>query len=186
MTPFTIFTLSLGLAMDAFAVAICKGLALQKMSIKKAIIIGTYFGFFQGAMPLLGYYLGTTFKDCFVNLSHWIAFILLSLIGISMIKEAFDKEEDKTNDSVGFKVMLILSIATSIDALAVGVTFALVDAPLLFAVLSIGIITFLLSILGVKIGNVFGVRYKAKAEFAGGLVLILLGLKILLEHLMID
>ena len=183
MSLFTILTLSVGLAMDAFAVSICKGLAMKSMSWKKAIIIGGYFGFFQGLMPLIGYLLGSTFKDYITSVDHWIAFGLLLLIGFSMIKEALSKEEENVNDSVSFRVMIVLAIATSIDALAIGVTFALVDAPLLLAILSIGIITFFLSILGVKIGNVFGIRYKAKAELAGGIVLILLGFKILLEHL---
>ncbi len=183
MSLFTILTLSVGLAMDAFAVSICKGLAMKSMSWKKAIIIGGYFGFFQGLMPLIGYLLGSTFKNYITSFDHWIAFGLLLLIGFSMMKEALSKEEENVNDSVSFRVMIVLAIATSIDALAIGVTFALVDAPLLLAILSIGIITFFLSILGVKIGNVFGIRYKAKAELAGGIVLILLGFKILFEHL---
>lgn len=183
MSILTILTLSVGLAMDAFAVAICKGLAMKQMSYNKAIIIGGYFGFFQGAMPLLGYFLGTTFKASITTIDHWIAFGLLVLIGASMLKESFSKEEDKICDSVSLKPMLILAIATSIDALAVGVTFALIDAPIILSISMIASITFLLSILGVKIGNIFGMRYKSKAELAGGAVLIVLGIKILLEHL---
>jgi putative Mn2+ efflux pump MntP len=183
MSIFTILTLSVGLAMDAFAVAICKGLAMKKMSIKKALIIGGYFGFFQGAMPLIGYFLGITFKKSISACDHWIAFGLLSLIGISMIREALNKEEENVNDSVAFKTMIILALATSIDALAVGVTFAIVDAPIIQACSLIAIITFVLSMIGVKIGHVFGIRFKSKAEFAGGIVLIILGFKILFEHL---
>jgi putative Mn2+ efflux pump MntP len=183
MSIFTILTLSVGLAMDAFAVAICKGLAMKKMSVKKALIIGGYFGFFQGAMPLIGYLLGITFKSSINACDHWIAFGLLCLIGINMIREAMSKEEESVNDSVAFKIMIVLAIATSIDALAIGVTFAIVDAPIIQAVSLIAIITFMLSIIGVKIGNVFGIRYKSKAEFLGGIVLIVLGFKILFEHL---
>lgn len=183
MSIFTILTLSVGLAMDAFAVAICKGLALKKMSIKKALIIGGYFGFFQGAMPIIGYSLGITFKNSISACDHWIAFGLLGLIGISMIREAMSKEEENVNDSVAFKTMVVLALATSIDALAIGVTFAIIDAPIIQAASLIAIITFLLSMVGVKIGHVFGIRYKAKAEFAGGIVLIVLGFKILFEHL---
>ena len=173
----------ISLAMDAFAVAICKGLAMKRMSMKKAIMIGWYFGFFQGLMPLIGYFLGTTFKDAITAYDHWFAFGLLFLIGISMIKESLSKEDDKVNDSVAFKAMIVLAIATSIDALAAGITFAIIKTPIVLAVSFTAIITFSLSVVGVKIGNSFGIRYKSKAELAGGIALILLGSRILFEHL---
>ena len=169
--------------MDAFAVSICKGLALKKAPLKKAMIAGLWFGGFQALMPLIGYLLGSQFERYITNLDHWIAFLLLSLIGGNMLKESFSKEEE-ANDSFALKEMFILSLATSIDALAVGVTFAFLRVDIIPAVLFIGIITFLLSTLGVKIGNLFGSRFKSKAEFAGGLILILMGIKILLEHLL--
>lgn len=175
--------LSIGLAMDAFAVAICKGLAMKKMNWKKACIIGTYFGIFQAVMPLIGYLLGVNFQDKIVNIDHWVAFILLGIIGFNMIKEAISKETETANDSIKFKDMLILAIATSIDALAVGITFAFLKVNILLAISLIGSITFAISVAGVKIGNIFGDKYEKKAELAGGIILILLGIKILLEHL---
>lgn len=175
--------LSVGLAMDAFAVAICKGLSMAKMSWKKACIVGSYFGIFQAGMPLIGYLLGINFQDKITNIDHWIAFILLCVIGINMIKEALAKDTEKQNDSIKFKDMLILAVATSIDALAVGITFAFLKVNIWLAISLIGIITFIISVVGVKIGNIFGDKYEKKAEFAGGLILILLGVKILLEHL---
>lgn len=178
-----IFLISIGLAMDAFAVSVCKGLSMKKMNWKKAIIVGAYFGLFQGLMPVLGYLLGTTFEDLITKIDHWVAFALLGLIGLNMIKEAFNKDNESFNDCVNFKTMIILAIATSIDALAIGITFAFLKANLLLAIIMIGIITFILSVLGVKIGNKFGNKYEKKAEFTGGLILILMGLKILLEHL---
>ena len=178
-----ILLISVGLAMDAFAVAICKGLSMKKMNWKKAIIIGLYFGIFQAIMPVIGYYLGSTFEEFVKNIDHWIAFGLLAFIGGNMIKEALNKESEEVNDDTGVKTMSLLAIATSIDALAVGITFALLDINLILSVLLIGIITFLLSIIGVKIGNKFGVKYKSKAEAMGGLLLILLGIKIVIEHL---
>lgn len=178
-----ILLISIGLAMDAFAVAICKGLSMIKMNWKKAIIIGLYFGVFQALMPVIGYFLGTTFEHVITSIDHWIAFILLAGIGINMIKEAFSKDSENCNDNVDAKTMIILAIATSIDALAVGITFACLRAHILLPIISIGIITFILSVMGVKIGNKFGDKYKAKAELAGGLILILLGIKIVLEHL---
>ncbi len=183
MTLFTLFTIALGLSMDAFAVAICKGLAMSKITFRKSLIIGLWFGGFQGLMPLFGYLLGVQFKDSITAIDHWIAFILLGLIGFNMIREALSKEEEKASDSLAFKDMLVLAIATSIDALAVGVTFAFLQVNIVPAICFIGIITFTLSMIGVKIGNVFGVRYKSKAELAGGIILILMGTKILLEHL---
>lgn len=178
-----ILLISLGLAMDAFAVSVCKGLALKKMSWKKAIIIGLYFGVFQAVMPTIGFFLGTTFERFITNIDHWIAFILLVSIGINMIKEAFEKESESRNDSVDVKTMLVLSIATSIDALAIGITFACLKMHILIPVITIGLITFIISVIGVKIGNRFGDKYEKKAEIMGGVILILLGTKILLEHL---
>ena len=175
--------LSIGLAMDAFAVAICKGLSMQKMNWKKASIIGLYFGGFQALMPLIGYLLGINFQEKITSIDHWIAFILLGIIGLNMVKEAISKETEIAKDSIKFKDMLILAVATSIDALAVGITFAFLKVNILLAISLIGIITFIISVVGVKIGNVFGDKYEKKAEFAGGIILILLGIKILLEHL---
>ena len=178
--------LAVGLSMDAFAVSVCKGLAMKRLNIKNMFIVGLWFGGFQALMPLIGFFLGSTFEHFITKFDHWIAFVLLGLIGANMIKEAFSKEDDEADSSLGFRTMLLMAIATSIDALAVGITFAFLikSIPyLIFAVSSIGIITFTLSSIGVKIGNVFGTKYKSKAEFAGGLILILLGTKILLEHL---
>lgn len=180
-----LIVLSIGLAMDAFAVSICKGLSMPKMKWKNAIIIGLYFGYFQALMPALGYLLGVNFQDRISNIDHWVAFILLAVIGINMIKEAISKDNDVHNDSIKFKDMIILSIATSIDALAVGITFAFLNVNLILAISLIGVITFIISVLGVKVGNIFGDKYEKKAEFAGGIILILLGIKILLEHLIV-
>lgn len=179
-----ILLLAVSLAMDAFAVSICKGLSMKKINWKKAIIIGLYFGIFQALMPAIGYFLGSTFESFVNNIDHWIAFILLFLIGGNMIKEAFSKEEkENCNDNVDFKTMIVLAIATSIDALAVGITFAFLNVNLIISAILIGIITFIISLIGVKIGNKFGSKYENKAEFFGGFVLILIGAKILLEHL---
>ncbi len=178
-----ILLISLGLAMDAFAVSVCKGLAMKKMSWKKAIIIGLYFGVFQAVMPTIGFFLGTTFERFITNIDHWIAFILLVGIGINMIKEAFDEESENRNDNVDIKTMLVLSMATSIDALAIGITFACLKMHILIPVITIGVTTFIISVIGVKIGNRFGDKYEKKAETMGGVILILLGTKILLEHL---
>ena len=178
-----LFIIAVGLSMDAFAVAVCKGLAMPEMSLKNAGIVGLYFGGFQGLMPFLGYLLGSKFSGTIESYDHWIAFVLLALIGGNMIKEAFENGEEAADPSLDIKTMTLMAVATSIDALAVGVTFAFLQVRILPAVLFIGSITFLLSAAGVKIGNVFGCRYQKKAEFAGGLILILMGLKILLEHL---
>lgn len=178
-----IFLLGVGLAMDAFAVSICKGLSMKKMEWKKAVIIALYFGIFQGLMPVVGYLLGVGFEEKITSIDHWIAFGLLSIIGINMIREAFEEKENEENDSVDFKSMIVLAVATSIDALAVGVTFVFLKVNLIFSVAIIGIVTFIISMCGVKIGNVFGDKYESKAEITGGIILILLGLKILLEHL---
>lgn len=179
-----LFLIAVGLSMDAFAVAICKGLSTKKLKLRHYLIIGLWFGGFQAIMPTIGYLLGSTFERYITAVDHWVAFVLLTLIGASMIREALSKEEDKVNDSFAFMTMLLLALATSIDALAVGITFALLpDVNIVAAVCFIGSITFILSAIGLKVGNVFGLRYKAKAEFVGGAILILIGLKILLEHL---
>ena len=178
--------IAVGLSMDAFAVAICKGLSLRKCTWQKQGIVGLYFGVFQAGMPLLGYLLGMQFKEMITSIDHWIAFVLLGIIGANMIKEGFSKEEisDEKTDRLSVKEMLGLAVATSIDALAVGVTFAFLQVEIIPAVYIIGITTFILSAAGVKIGNIFGTRYKSKAEIAGGVILIFMGVKILVEHLM--
>lgn len=178
-----LFVLALGLSMDAFAVSICKGLSVPKLQAKHCLICGVYFGGFQALMPLIGWALGIRFQSMITNIDHWIAFALLAVIGANMIKESFSKEEECPDASFGFKTMLTLAVATSIDALAVGVTFAFLDVSIVPAVLLIGATTFVCSAVGVKIGNVFGNRFQSKAEFLGGLVLIAIGLKILIEHL---
>ena len=182
MQIWELFLIAVGLSMDAFAVAICKGLSISTCKPKHLIITGLYFGGFQGLMPLIGYLLGSNFSHLIVNFDHWIAFVLLLIIGGNMIKES--REEAECVDcSFGFKAMLPMAIATSIDALAVGVSFAFLQVNIIAAVIFIGCITFTLSAIGVKIGNVFGARFKSKAELAGGIILILMGTKILLEHL---
>lgn len=178
-----LFILAVGLSMDAFAVSVCKGLAMPKISVKKAVIVGIWFGGFQALMPALGYLLGSQFKNSITAVDHWIAFILLGIIGGNMIREACSGECEKENDSLDIKTMFLLAVATSIDALAVGITFAFLKVNIVAAVSFIGATTFIISAAGVKIGNIFGTKYKAKAELAGGVILILLGLKILLEHL---
>lgn len=183
MSVLEILLISIGLAMDAFAVSICKGMSMKKMDWKKAIIISAYFGFFQMLMPIIGYLLGYSFSDLVKNIDHWIAFGLLSFIGIKMILESMEKEQNN-NDNIDFKTMLGLSIATSIDALAIGITYAFLKPEnSILAFLVIGIITFILSVLGVKIGNKFGDKFGNKAELAGGIILIMIGAKILIEHL---
>lgn len=177
--------LAVGLAMDAFAVSICKGLALKKIKVRHMATVGAWFGGFQALMPLIGYFLGSMFADSIRAFDHWVAFGLLALIGGNMIREALsgDDECEECSNALGFKTMLVMAIATSIDALAVGISLAMVSANIYVSVIFIGVVTFLLSGLGVKLGSVFGARYKSKAEFAGGVILILLGIKILLEHL---
>lgn len=179
-----LFILAVGLSMDAFAVSVCKGLAMTRCSLKKAMVCGIWFGGFQALMPAIGYVLGRQFADYITAVDHWIAFVLLVIIGGNMVREACSGEEDETDGSLDIKTMFLLAVATSIDALAVGITFAFLKGTNILAAVSfIGLITFSLSTAGVKVGNVFGVRYKAKAEIAGGVILILLGLKILLDHL---
>lgn len=177
-----LFLIAVGLSMDAFAVSICKGLSMPKMKWRNAVLAGIYFGGFQALMPTVGYVLGSQFKNIIVNIDHWIAFLLLAIIGINMIREARG-EEESLDDSFDVKTMLLLAVATSIDALAVGVTFAFLHVNILSAVAFIGCTTFLFSAAGIKIGNVFGCRFRSKAEIAGGVILILIGLKIFLEHM---
>lgn len=177
--------LSFGLAMDAFTVSVCKGLSMKKMNWNKAIIISLYFGLFQGFMPLIGYLLGIGFEDKITSVDHWITFALLGLIGLDMIKSALSKKSETCNDSVDFKEMIVLAVATSIDALAIGITFAFLNINIILAISLIGIITTILSTIGVKIGNIFGDRFEKKAEFIGGIILIVIGLRILLGHLSI-
>lgn len=169
--------------MDAFAVSVCKGLAMPKCTFKKAAIVGLWFGGFQALMPAIGYVLGAQFQEAIASIDHWIAFVLLALIGGNMIHEALDNDEEEADASLNVKTMFLLAVATSIDALAIGITFAFLKVNIIPAVCFIGIVTFIISFAGVKIGNVFGARYKNKAEIVGGIILILLGLKILLEHL---
>lgn len=180
-----LFIIAVGLSMDAFAIAVCKGLSVSELHNKHMLITGLWFGGFQGLMPLIGYFLGSTFERYITPVDHWVAFVLLGIIGINMIKESFDKdEEDGAVASFSVKTMLVIAVATSIDALAVGITFALLpDVNITAAVLFIGVITFMLSCVGIKIGNVFGARFKSKAEISGGVILTLMGTKILLEHL---
>jgi len=179
-----LFLIAVGLSMDAFAVSVCKGLAMKRCTWGKAGIIGAYFGVFQAGMPLAGYFLGVWFRDVITSIDHWIAFVLLGIIGGNMIREALGGEEcDGADESLDVRTMLGLAVATSIDALAVGVTFAFLKVNIVPAVCFIGVITFILSVSGVKIGNIFGTRYQAKAEILGGIILILMGIKILLEHL---
>ncbi len=177
-----LFILAVGLSMDAMAVAVCKGLSVQKLKAGHAVMTGLYFGGFQAAMPLLGYLLGKQFRAYILEIDHWIAFVLLVLIGANMIKESFG-EAETVNASFSPRAMLPMAVATSIDALAVGVTFAFLKVSIVPAVTFIGVITFALSMLGVWIGHLFGARFKCGAERVGGIVLILMGLKILLEHL---
>ncbi|MBQ3487954.1 MAG: manganese efflux pump, partial [Clostridia bacterium] len=173
MTILELFILAVGLSMDAFAVAVCKGLAIGKINMKHALIVGLWFGGFQALMPLVGYLLGSSFAEYIAAVDHWIAMILLTLIGANMVRESLDRDPEHADPSLGFKTMLVMAVATSIDALAVGVTFAFLEVRILPAVSFIGVVTFLLSALGVKIGSIFGTKYKSKAELTGGVILIL-------------
>ena len=179
----TLLILAIGLSMDAFAVSVCKGLALKRPDARAYISVGLWFGGFQALMPVAGYYLIFNFKDYVTAIDHWIAFGLLTVIGANMIREALSGKEPAADASMGFRTMLLLAIATSIDALAVGISFGCLDVDLPLAVTTIGATTFLLSIAGMRIGSLFGLRYKARAEVVGGVILILLGIKIVLEHL---
>ena len=184
MSVLEILILAVGLSMDAFAVSICKGLAVKRIDMGKAGIVGLWFGGFQALMPMIGYFLGSSFSNAIQSVDHWVAFILLSLIGANMIREALSRDEDAGRDSgsLSFKTMLMLAVATSIDALAAGITFAFLDVNIVGAVSIIGCTTCIISMAGAKVGSVFGTKYKSKAELTGGVMLILLGLKILLEH----
>jgi putative Mn2+ efflux pump MntP len=193
MSVLEIIVIAVGLSMDAFAVSITVGLSLEKPKIREVIIPGIFFGFFQALMPILGYVTGIYFAGIIQEFDHWIAFALLGIIGGKMIKESLSKknkkdesadEADENEDYFQFRKMLVLALATSIDALAIGVTFAFLGTNIIRAAIIIGSITFMLSMAGVKIGNIFGARYKSKAEFAGGAVLVLLGIKIVIEHLL--
>ena len=183
MTFVELLLIAIGLSMDAFSVSVCKGLTTKKFSWRMALVCGLWFGFFQALMPVIGYFLGAQFQELIEAYDHWIAFGLLVLIGANMIREAVWGKEEQQDGSLGFKTMLLLAIATSIDALAVGVSFACIQVKIWSSVLIIGITTFLFSVLGVKIGNVFGSKYEKSASVVGGIILILIGLKILLEHL---
>ena len=186
MQIFEVLLIGVGLSMDAFAVAICKGLQMQKINCRFSAIIALFFGGFQALMPLIGWVLGRQFQRYIVQIDHWIAFLLLSIIGINMIRESREQEEECCKEDLkkmDYKELFMLAIATSIDALAVGVTFAFLKVNIVSSITIIGITTFLISFIGVSIGNVFGMKFKGKAEFFGGAVLILIGLKILLEHL---
>ena len=184
MTLAELFLIAVGLSMDAFAVSLCKGLSARQLKAKHYLTVGAWFGGFQALMPAIGYLLGSSFEGYINKFDHWVAFFLLALIGGGMVRESFEKDDETLDDSFTFKAMLILAVATSIDALAVGITFALLpDVNIAAAVCFIGATTFILSAAGLKIGNIFGLKYKNKAELAGGAILILIGLKILLEHL---
>lgn len=178
--------IGVGLSMDAFAAAVCKGLSMRKIHYGRAAVIGGFFGGFQAAMPLIGWFLGKQFQSYITNFDHWVAFLLLAFIGIKMIVEAVRSGPDVPavqEDRLQIRELVILALATSIDALAVGITFAFLQINIWAAISIIGITTFILSFFGVMVGNRFGVRYKQKAEIAGGVILVLIGLKILLEHL---
>lgn len=177
-----LFLIAVGLSMDAFAVSICKGLSLGKIKVKHMCIAGIWFGGFQALMPLIGYFLGSFFADMITAYSHWIAFVLLVFLGAKMIKEAFGEEEN-VDASMDVKDMFLFAVATSIDALAVGVSFAFLQVNIVPAVSFIGVITFICSAVGVKIGSIFGAKYKSRAEICGGVILILIGIKILLDGL---
>ena len=184
MALWELFMIAVGLSMDAFAVSICKGLSVPQIKYRHCLIAGLYFGGFQGLMPLGGYLLGTGFSDIIERFDHWIAFLLLGYIGFNMLREAFSKEEgcEECNADLSVKTMFVMAVATSIDAMAAGISLAMDSADILLNVICIGITTFVLSAVGVKVGNVFGSRFEKKAQIAGGVILILLGIKILLEH----
>ena len=183
MDLFDLIVTGIALSMDAFAVSIGKGLSVQKVKAKHSLICGAWFGGFQALMPLLGFLLASSFAEYIKQYDHWIAFALLFLIGANMLREAFSKEENEADASFSVKTMLLLAVATSIDALATGVSFAVTDTNIWLAVSIIGVTTFLFSAAGVKVGSIFGRKYQSKAEFLGGVILILIGVKILIEHL---
>ena len=181
MKVWGLFVIAVGLSMDAFAVSICKGLSTKNVRREHMVVTGLYFGGFQALMPLAGYLLGSRFQSMIQRVDHWIAFVLLALIGANMVRES-QGEAEHLDDSFTPGTMLPLAVATSIDALAVGVTFAFLNVRIIPAAALIGVTTFALSAIGMRLGNVFGARYQARAELAGGIVLILMGVKILLEH----
>ena len=183
MTIPELVLLALGLAMDAFAVSVCKGLALRRIRARDALLCGVWFGGFQALMPVIGYFLGTLFAGFIRSVDHWIAFVLLCLIGGNMLREAFSGGDEEPDARMDVRSMFLMAVATSIDALAIGVTFAFLSVNIALAVGLIGVITFALSAVGVKVGSIFGAKYEKRAEMLGGAVLIILGLKILLEHL---
>ena len=183
MEYLSVLLIAVGLAMDAFAVAICKGLAMRKPGVKAILVIGLWFGFFQAVMPVIGYLLGSSFYSYISDYDHWIAFALLALIGANMIREALSGEEEGVDDSIGFRTMLVLAIATSIDALAVGISLAMTGDDIVQSAVMIGVVTFLISAVGVKMGSLVGDRFGSRAELVGGVILILIGLRILLDHL---
>lgn len=183
MDVVSVVLMGVGLAMDALAVSICKGLAMKKPTLKAVVIVGLWFGFFQFLMPVIGFYLGTAVYDLIEAYDHWIAFGLLALIGLNMIREGLSGEEEEVDDSLGFKTMLLLAIATSIDALAVGISLAMTESSIWAPALIIGVVTFIISAVGVKAGSAVGSRFGNKAEILGGVVLVIIGVKILLEHL---
>lgn len=182
-----LFLMGVGLSMDAFAVSICKGLGMSKVNKKQAAIIGLFFGGFQALMPFIGWLLGSRFEQYITSIDHWVAFVLLAFIGGKMIVEALGAKEEDTVEEydapLKIKELFVLAVATSIDALAVGITFAFLKYPIIEAITIIGITTFIISVAGVYVGNFFGSKYKSKAELAGGSILVLLGLRILLTHL---
>ena len=179
----TLLSLAIAVSMDAFAVAICKGLALQKIKFKQYILVGLWFGGFQALMPIIGYFLGSQFMDKISSFDHWVAAGLLAAIGINMIRESLSNDDDDVNNSLDVKTMFLLAVATSIDALAVGISMSAFNLNIWFSVLCIGITTFLFSATGLKIGSLFGTKHKSKAEFVGGAILIILGIKTVLEHI---
>lgn len=183
MDLLSVLLIALGLTMDAFAVAICKGLAMKKPPFRAILVIGLWFGGFQALMPIIGYYLGATLYDYIADYDHWVAFILLFLIGLNMIREALSGEDEELDASIDAKTMLLLAVATSIDALAIGISLAMSDDSIWTSAAIIGVVTLLLSMVGVKIGSLFGDRFGKKAEFAGGVILIVVGLKVLLDGL---
>ena len=183
MSLFELFVIAVGLSMDAFAVAVCRGLEMRRIDYRQALLIAVFFGGFQALMPVAGYLLGAGFEHYISSFDHWIAFLLLAFIGGKMIWEAVRGGEEEHAEALSLKLLVMMAVATSIDALAVGVTFAFLRVQIVPAVASIGAITFALSFAGVKVGNVFGDRFEKKAEICGGVILILIGAKILLEHL---
>lgn len=183
MTLLELFLIAIGLSMDAFAVAVCKGLSMKTINKKYMFLIALFFGGFQALMPLLGYFLGSQFSVYIERFDHWVAFLLLAVIGGNMIRESREEAEEESYQGINYKELLLLAVATSIDALAVGITFAFLQVEIVPAVTLIGCTTFVLSLIGVVVGNLFGARYKSRAELTGGVILLLIGVKILLEHL---